>query len=51
MCCFSGSVRSVSGTQIFARGMPDGRQVLVYAMSFEADVDLAMVLPCRHRPA
>jgi hypothetical protein len=45
MCCFSGPVRSVSGTRIFARPLEGGRQLLVYAMSLAIDEDVAMVLP------
>lgn len=45
MCCFSGPVTHVSGTRIFARGLPDGRQSLVYAMTLGAPGDVAMVLP------
>jgi hypothetical protein len=45
MCCFSQPVRFVGGTKIFARGLPDGRQALVYAMDVEIDSALAMVLP------
>jgi hypothetical protein len=44
MCCFSGSVDLVSDTEIFARGV-NGRQVLVYSMTYAARADLAMVLP------
>lgn len=44
MCCFAGSVESVSDTRIFAR-LDDGEQVLVYAMSLETRLDNAMVLP------
>ena len=45
MCCFSQPVRFVGGTRIFARGLSDGRQALVYAMDVEIDTELAMVLP------
>jgi hypothetical protein len=45
MCCFSGPVRAVSATSIFARSEPDGRQALVYAMRLDAERELAMVLP------
>lgn len=45
MCCFSQPVRFVGGTRIFARGVADGRQALVYAMDVEIDTELAMVLP------
>ncbi len=45
MCCFSEPVEYVSGTQIFARALADGRQALVYSMSFQAAGELAMILP------
>src|SRR5882762_10921421 len=45
MCCFSQSVISVSGTNIFARPEADGRQLLVYSMVLNAKKDLAMILP------
>ncbi|MGH9902934.1 MAG: hypothetical protein ACRD68_14095, partial [Pyrinomonadaceae bacterium] len=44
MCCFSQAVEVVSNTNIFARAV-DGRQFLVYGMSYAAASDLAMVLP------
>jgi hypothetical protein len=51
MCCFSGPVRDVHDTQIFARPLPDGRQLLVYSMSVLAEQELAMVLPIPVPPA
>lgn len=45
MCCFSGKVDVVADTNIFARASKDGRQFLVYSMSFQAAADLAMILP------
>jgi hypothetical protein len=45
MCCFSGDVKAVAGTQIFARRAEPGRQYLVYAMQYDAPGDLAMILP------
>ncbi len=45
MCIFSAHVTSVAGTKIFARGAPSGRQFLVYAMQYQADSELAMILP------
>ena len=45
MCCFSGPVRSVSQTSIFARADADGRQFLAYAMHLDSVQDVAMVLP------
>ena len=45
MCCFSQPVISVSATNIFARAGTDGRQLLAYSMTVNADKELAMVLP------
>jgi hypothetical protein len=46
MCMFTRPVESVSGTEIFARmSEKQGRQFLVYSMTFSASEDLAMVLP------
>ena len=45
MCCFSGPVREVSRTRIFARATAGGRQVLAYSMTIAADADVAMILP------
>jgi len=42
---FSGSIRGVNGTSIFARGAEADRQILVYSMSLSTSVDVAMVLP------
>jgi hypothetical protein len=42
---FSMTVASVSNTKIFARSSLDGHQFLVYSMSYEANTDLAMILP------
>jgi len=44
MCCFSQPVELVADTNIFARS-DNGRQFLVYSMSYAAPSDLAMVLP------
>src|SRR5262245_6538175 len=44
MCCFSQPVELVTNTNIFARGV-NGRQFLVYSMTYAAAGDLAMVLP------
>ncbi|HUQ02533.1 MAG TPA: hypothetical protein VM261_08570 [Kofleriaceae bacterium] len=44
MCCFSGRVAHVGGTNIFARRM-GARQALVYAMNVELDDAVAMILP------
>jgi hypothetical protein len=45
MCIFTGPVKAVSNTQIFARGDATGRQILIYRMNVDADTDVAMVLP------
>jgi hypothetical protein len=45
MCCFSQSVISVSGTNIFARHDGNGRQYIAYSMTVKAKEDLAMILP------
>ncbi len=45
MCCFSGPVKKVSATNIFARMGDDGRQFIVYSMTVDMAKPLAMVLP------
>ena len=45
MCCFSGPVKEVSATRIFARMLSPGRQGLAYQMQFAADAAVAMILP------
>jgi hypothetical protein len=45
MCCFSGPVKEVSNTKIFARRFGKGNQYVVYQMKFESLDDLAMILP------
>lgn len=45
MCCFSGAVRGVSSTRIFARAMGGGRQALAYQMEIDTQDPVAMVLP------
>jgi hypothetical protein len=45
MCCFSQPVADVSNTNVIVRGATGARQFLVYAMSFVASEELAMVLP------
>jgi hypothetical protein len=45
MCCFSGPVESVNNTNIFARSLDAGRQLLVYSMNFSTKNDVAMILP------
>ena len=42
---FSQPIRFVAQTRIFARGLDDGSQALIYSMSVEIDQDLAMILP------
>jgi hypothetical protein len=44
MCCFTGHVSDVSGTNIFARVGAD-REYLVYEMTFTSDEHTAMILP------
>jgi hypothetical protein len=44
MCCFSQQVEMVADTNIFSRSA-NGRQFLVYSMTYAAATDLAMVLP------
>ncbi len=51
MCMFSAKVREVGDTQIFARGSNEGRQFVVYSMKYEAEADLAMILPLPVPPA
>ena len=50
MCCFTGPVRSVSNTKIFARPGKGHQQFLVYRMSMEANNSVAMVLPLPVKP-
>ena len=45
MCIFSLLVSSVANTNIFARSSSGGRQFLVYSMQYQADSELAMILP------
>ena len=45
MCIFTGPVKTVSNTLIFARAGAAGVQLLVYRMDVEADAEVAMVLP------
>ncbi|OYV04609.1 MAG: hypothetical protein CFE26_15965 [Verrucomicrobiales bacterium VVV1] len=45
MCCFSGKVRAVTNTRIFARAMDDGTQFIAYAMNLDTPLDVAMILP------
>ncbi len=45
MCCFSGPVKHVDQTKVFARASGKGRQLIVYSMQIEAEKELAMILP------
>jgi hypothetical protein len=45
MCCFSGPVRDVADTKIFARRSGANRQILVYSMKYTAARPVAMILP------
>jgi hypothetical protein len=45
MCLFSASVSFVANTNIFARSLPSDKQFLVYSMRYQADSELAMILP------
>lgn len=45
MCCFSGTIRHVEGTKIFARAIDATRQALVYSMILDAGDPVAMILP------
>jgi len=45
MCCFSREVDRVADTNIFARADKDGRQFVVYSMSYSAKAELSMILP------
>jgi hypothetical protein len=42
---FTAPVESVTETRIFARSLPEGRQVIVYRMNLNTKLDTAMVLP------
>ncbi|HUQ72935.1 MAG TPA: hypothetical protein VM165_25630 [Planctomycetaceae bacterium] len=50
MCCFSGPVKSVSNTKIFARAGRAGRQFVAYQMRLDAPQELAMILPLPTSP-
>lgn len=45
MCMFSGKIKEVSNTRIFARMVAPARQGLVYAMNVDTPTEVAMVLP------
>ena len=53
MCIFSLLVSSVANTNIFTRSSIEGKQFLVYSMQYQADSQLAMILPLPtpHLPA
>lgn len=50
MCCFTGPVKEVGNTRIFARALDGGWQALIYSMSVDAPQDVAMVLPLPVKP-
>ena len=50
MCCFSGKVRDVTNTRIFARAMDGGMQLIIYAMNLDTPQDVAMILPIPVKP-
>lgn len=45
MCMFSSPVKDVAETKIFVRRTSRTSQALVYAMQYQADAELAMILP------
>ena len=45
MCMFSGKIKDVTNTRIFARMVGPGQQGLVYAMNVDTPTEVAMVLP------
>jgi hypothetical protein len=45
MCCFTGPIKKVTSTRIFARENGAKSQFIVYQMNLETKKDLAMVLP------
>jgi hypothetical protein len=51
MCIFSSEVESVSKTEIFARRSGTDKQFLVYKMNYQANSELAMILPLPIPPA
>lgn len=51
MCLFSKPVSYVGGTNIFARSSAGVGQFLVYSMRYQADSELAMILPLPTSPA
>jgi len=51
MCIFSPRVSAVANTKIFARNATNERQFLAYAMQYNADSELAMILPLPVTPS
>lgn len=51
MCIFSAVVSDVADTNIFARSSIGGKQFMVYSMRYQADSELAMVLPLPTPPS
>lgn len=45
MCCFSGPIKEVADTRIFARLSGRGTQYLVYQMQYASEKPVAMILP------
>jgi hypothetical protein len=45
MCCFSGPVKSVGKTKIYAGSLGGRKRALVYQMDVESKADVAMILP------
>lgn len=45
MCCFSGAVERVAGTEIFARLKDAENQFVVYSMTLASKSEVAMILP------
>ena len=45
MCMFSGEVKVVADTKIFARSSTHGHQFLVYSMALDSPTEVAMILP------
>jgi hypothetical protein len=50
MCMFTQPIEEVRDTRIFARSLPEGRQVLVYQMGLHTKRDVAMILPIPAKP-
>ena len=50
MCCFSGHVDRVAGTQIFARLKEEATQFVVYSMTLSSKSEVAMILPIPVKP-